>query len=164
MTCGPERHHRRSIRLRGYDYAQAGAYFVTACIQERAHLLGEVASNEVRLSDAGQMVERWWQELEHKFPGAETDTFVVMPNHVHGIIVITEGGHPRRGAPTNDAPTGRGRPCVAALSPCECGNAQADVGGHHGLVQDDDHQRIYSWGQRAGVAALPRQVLATELL
>ena len=100
MTCDPERHHRRSIRLRGYDYAQAGAYFVTACIQERAHLLGEVASNEVRLSDAGQMVERWWQELEHKFPGVETDAFVVMPNHVHGIIVITEGGHPRRGAPT----------------------------------------------------------------
>lgn len=59
MTYDPNRDHRRSIRLRGYDYAQTGAYFVTICTQDRHALFGEVDSGALRLNDAGRMVERW---------------------------------------------------------------------------------------------------------
>jgi putative transposase len=86
----PEKHHRRSIRLRGYDYAGQGAYFVTICAQNRACLFGAVAGGEMQLNNAGRMIERWWFELNHKFPTVETDEFVVMPNHFHGIVVIAD--------------------------------------------------------------------------
>lgn len=84
----PDIHHRRSIRLNDYDYSQAGAYFVTACNQGRESLLGEVMDGEMILNDAGRMVEQWWLELNNKFPDIKTDTFMVMPNHFHGIIMI----------------------------------------------------------------------------
>ncbi len=83
-----ERHHRRSIRLDGYDYSQEGAYFLTICVQDRESLFGEVVDDAVKLNEAGQMVEKWWQELSHKFPQVEIDENVVMPNHFHGVLVI----------------------------------------------------------------------------
>ena len=89
MPYDPARHHRRSIRLRGYDYARAGAYFVTIVMQGRECLLGNVAEGEMALNDAGRMIEKWWLELNHKFPSVDTDEYVVMPNHFHGIVVIT---------------------------------------------------------------------------
>jgi len=88
MTYDPERHHRRSLRLKGYDYTHAGAYFVTICTQNRECLFGEVVDGEMRLNDAGRMVEKWWAELNNKFPNIETDENIVMPNHFHGIVVI----------------------------------------------------------------------------
>lgn len=88
-------HHRRSLRLKGYDYAQAGAYFVTLCTQDRACLLGSMVDEEVRLSDAGSMVQAVWDELPDHYAGIETDAFVVMPNHIHGIITINGRGEPR---------------------------------------------------------------------
>jgi REP element-mobilizing transposase RayT len=84
----PQWHHRRTIHLKGYDYAQPSAYFVTICTQDRACLFGEVVDGQVRLNDAGRMVQRWWDELNRKFPHIRTDAFVVMPNHIHGIVVI----------------------------------------------------------------------------
>lgn len=89
----PDTYHRRSIRLRGYDYAQAGAYFVTICTQGRACFFGEVVNGEMRLNDAGWVVTRWWTELVHAFAAVETDAYVVMPNHMHGIIVIHADHH-----------------------------------------------------------------------
>ena len=88
MRYDPERHHRRSIRLRGYDYRAVGAYFITIVAQDRACLFGEVVDGEMRLSEAGRMVERWWLELNCRFPHVLTDAYVVMPNHFHGIVVI----------------------------------------------------------------------------
>jgi len=85
-------HHRRSIRLRGYDYSQAGAYFVTICAQDRACVFGDVKDGKMRLNDAGRMVEKWWVELNHKFPAVQTDEYIVMPNHFHGIVVIQPVG------------------------------------------------------------------------
>jgi len=79
---------RRSIRLKGYDYSQAGAYFVTICTQNRLHLFGEITNDEMVLNDAGMMVVKWWNELENKYPDIELDEFAVMPNHFHGIIQI----------------------------------------------------------------------------
>jgi len=89
MKYDPVKHHRRSIRLHGYDYATPGAYFVTLCVQNRECLLGEIrAAGEMRLNEAGRMIEKWWLELNHKFPNVDTDEYVVMPNHFHGVVVI----------------------------------------------------------------------------
>ena len=83
----PAIHHRRSIRLQGYDYSQAGAYFVTICSQNRRCLFGEIVNGELRLNDAGEMICRWYEELGNKFPDIECDAFVCMPNHVHFVVV-----------------------------------------------------------------------------
>jgi putative transposase len=80
MPYDPNKHHRRSIRLKGYDYSQAGAYFVTMCAQHRELLFVT--------DDVVDMIQRWWDKLPEKFPGVETDAFVIMPNHMHGIIVV----------------------------------------------------------------------------
>ncbi|MBC7232147.1 MAG: hypothetical protein H5T68_02740 [Chloroflexi bacterium] len=93
MTYDLQRHHRRSLRLKGYDYSQAGAYFVTICANHRKCLFGEVVDGEMRMNDAGRMIEKWWLELNRAFPNMETDEYVVMPNHVHGIVVIVGPDH-----------------------------------------------------------------------
>lgn len=87
-----EKQHRRSIRLKGYDYATSGAYFVTIVTQGRECLFGEIVNSETRLNDAGSAIERWWFELNNKFRTVETDDFVIMPNHFHGIVVIADVG------------------------------------------------------------------------
>lgn len=92
MNYDPELHHRRSIRLRGHDYASAHAYFVTICMQDRAPLLGKIIEGTMRLSSGGRTVLDWWQELPRKFPSVDPDAFVIMPNHFHGIIVIRPVG------------------------------------------------------------------------
>lgn len=92
MTKDPVQHHRRSIRLKEYDYSLEGDYFVTICVNRRACIFGEVASYEMVLNPVGQMVARWWDELNRKFAFVQTDAFVVMPNHVHGIINIQPVG------------------------------------------------------------------------
>lgn len=79
---------RRSIRLRAYDYTQAGAYFVTICTHDRVCCLGEVVNNEMRLNDSGRRVHEQWHALPHRFSQVKPDTFVVMPNHIHGIFFI----------------------------------------------------------------------------
>jgi REP element-mobilizing transposase RayT len=80
--------HRRSIRLRGYDYTQAGAYFVTICTQDRACLFGEIIDGQMRLNAPGQIVHDEWLRTGALRPNVELDAFVVMPNHFHGIIVL----------------------------------------------------------------------------
>jgi putative transposase len=92
---------RQSPRLSGYDYSEPGVYFVTVCVKDRLSLFGEAVDGTMRLNQAGQMIGRWWQELERKFPSVKIDEYhVVMPNHFHGIVFIseqsrsiTEGGH-----------------------------------------------------------------------
>lgn len=95
MTYNPEIHHRRSVRLKGYDYSAGGAYFVTICIQDRLLLFGDVVQGEMKMNDAGRMVLSVWNELPQYGPGIAVDEFVVMPNHVHGMIVLNVGAGPR---------------------------------------------------------------------
>jgi len=80
--------NRRSIRLKGYDYSGPGAYFVTICTRNRMCMFGHIATGEMRLNDAGQMVQSVWDGIPAHYTGIETDAFVVMPNHVHGIVII----------------------------------------------------------------------------
>jgi REP element-mobilizing transposase RayT len=92
MNYDSTKHHRRAIRLPAYDYAQAGAYFVTVCTQNRECAFGEVVDGEMVLNEPGRMVETVWRELPQHYPGVEVDTLVVMPNHVHGIIMLVGAG------------------------------------------------------------------------
>ena len=85
----PQKHHRRSIRLKGYDYAQAGAYYVTIVVQGRECLFGEIIDGEMHLNEYGEIVQKWWNEIPIHFPNVELGAFIIMPNHVHGIIFIT---------------------------------------------------------------------------
>ena len=78
--------NRKSIRLKGYDYTQAGLYFVTICTQNREHFFGEIKNGQMILNDAGKMIEKWYDELEHKFMDIKCGAMVIMPNHFHCII------------------------------------------------------------------------------
>jgi REP element-mobilizing transposase RayT len=81
-------HKRRSIRLKAFDYSEAGAYFVTVSTHQRQCLLGEVIDGRVQLTAWGGIVAKCWHAIQEHFPEVEPDAFVVMPNHVHGILII----------------------------------------------------------------------------
>ena len=81
----PDIHHRRSIRLKGYDYALEGLYFVTMCVQNRECLFGEIKNDEMVLNDAGRMVEKWYRKTQDKFPDIVCHEMIIMPNHFHCI-------------------------------------------------------------------------------
>lgn len=83
--------NRRSIRLPGYDYAAPGAYFVTICTAGKECLLGDVSEGDMALSDAGRVAAYCWEALPRHFGRLELDAFVVMPNHVHGILILRDG-------------------------------------------------------------------------
>ena len=83
---------RRSIRLKGYDYSREGAYFVTICAQNRKCLFGEIVNGKMVLNDAGRMVESVWNEIPKYYPGIDIDVCQIMPNHIHGIVVIVGAG------------------------------------------------------------------------
>jgi REP element-mobilizing transposase RayT len=92
MTQESDKQQRRSIRLPGYDYAQAGGYFVTIVTRDRECLFGEVIEGKMRPNEFGCIVQAAWSELPDHYQGVQCDVFVVMPNHVHGIIVLVERG------------------------------------------------------------------------
>ncbi|HCX89509.1 MAG: hypothetical protein COW04_01090 [Deltaproteobacteria bacterium CG12_big_fil_rev_8_21_14_0_65_43_10] len=86
MKYNPEKHHRRSIHLKGYDYSQQGGYYMTIVTQNRECLFGDLVDGEMVLNDAGTMIEKWYFELENKFPDIQCDEYVIMPNHFHAVI------------------------------------------------------------------------------
>src|SRR5438045_9025810 len=96
MRYDPDRHHRRSHRLQGYDYSRNGAYFVTICVHNRECLLGEICNETLAFSEIGQAVERIWTEIPERFPSILLDEYVLVPNHLHGILQFTEPGNKHR--------------------------------------------------------------------
>ena len=84
-------HHRKSIRLKGYDYSQAGLYFITICVQDRECLFGKIENGEMILNDAGKMVENEWLKIPNRFTNVHLHEYVVMPNHFHAIMEIAVG-------------------------------------------------------------------------
>lgn len=102
MPYYPDQHQRRSIRVPGYDYSTAGAYFVTICTEGRVCRFGDVSAGGMRLNDAGTGVVSWWSELGNRFPSVHPGEMVVMPNHLHGVLYLhTRGpvGAALRGCP-----------------------------------------------------------------
>ena len=94
VTCPMATHrrypeHRHQLRrLRGYDYSRAGVYFITACTHGRANLFGNIVRHEMRLNIYGRMVQEVWNGLPGHYPHVALDAFVIMPNHIHGIVVL----------------------------------------------------------------------------
>jgi len=93
MSYNPEKHHRRSIRLKGYDYSQPGWYFVTICIQNREMILGNIENGMMILINIGKIINHHWQRQPHIFKNIELDRYQIMPNHLHGIIHIAGVKH-----------------------------------------------------------------------
>ena len=101
MKYDPNIHHRRSIRLRGYDYSQEGLYFITLCTQNRLHLFGKIVDDGqgtmiCSLNEYGGIAEKEWIKTPEIRPNVRLDIFVIMPNHMHGIIEITHRGTTHR--------------------------------------------------------------------
>lgn len=107
MRYDPTRHHRRSVRLPGWDYAAAGWYWAI-CVRDRTPSLGSIAGGVMRLSEAGEVARDCWLEIPRRCSRARLDAFVVMPDHVHGILGLC-------GAPPPRHPEADGRPGPASL-------------------------------------------------
>lgn len=90
MKYDPEQHHRRSIRLKEYDYSQSGAYFITICTYNRKCSFGEIVNGEMQLNEWGTILENELLKTSELRPNVLLDEYVVMPNHFHGIIVIMD--------------------------------------------------------------------------
>jgi putative transposase len=109
-------HHRRSMRLAGYDYAQPGAYFVTMVTHRRLELFGRMVDREMQVFRAGQFAEACWRQIPDHFGHVELGAFVVMPNHVHGILVLKGDMIPQRRGTIYRAPTPAfGRPTPGSI-------------------------------------------------
>ncbi len=92
MVYDPRVHHRRSIRLRGYDYAGGGVYFVTICTAAKNSMFGEVIEGEMILNEAGRLVQKTWNSLTERFRSLVLDAFQIMPNHLHALFALPGPG------------------------------------------------------------------------
>jgi REP-associated tyrosine transposase len=90
MRRSREVHKRRSIRLHAFDYAAPGEYFVTICSHQRECLFGSAVDGEIQLTETGRVIARCWRAIPTHFPNVQVDAFVIMPNHVHGILRIVD--------------------------------------------------------------------------
>jgi len=90
VTYNPDIHHRNSVRLRSYDYRSAGAYFVTICTHQKEAILAEIFDGTASLSSLGNVVKECWQQIPEHFPNVGLDEFIIMPNHLHGILFIND--------------------------------------------------------------------------
>lgn len=137
MKFNPDILHRRSIRLKGFDYSRAGAYFVTACVQHRECLFGSILNGEVVLNDAGRMVKAMWEALPERFQVVQLDKFMVMPNHFHGIIMLNPLHDP------DSINNRRGESCIRPVF-----RIRPDVG--DGMGEKGDHKDRPYCGQFVG--------------
>lgn len=90
MKYDPQKHHRRSIRLKNYDYSQPGSYFITICTQDRECLFGKINNGLMHLNEIGELVKNEWLRTSEIRPNIIVDEFVIMPNHLHGILIIDD--------------------------------------------------------------------------
>ncbi|GAB4318728.1 MAG: transposase [Bacteroidales bacterium] len=154
MKYNPEIHHRpfdraqgrRSIRLRGYDYSRAGAYFITLCAQNREHVFGEIVDGKMILNDAGRVVAESWQWLANQYDYVDLDEWVIMPNHMHGIVLLIDdengGGGSGRGG------SGRGSSRTAPTMPMA---KRKPIGGLVGAFKTVSTKRINQMHGTPGV-------------
>ena len=119
---------RRSIRLRGYDYSKAGAYFLTICTYNRKSLFGEIKKGEMCLNDLGRLLEEEWCKSALVRSEIELDSWVVMPNHLHGIVMITAGDVRVVPDGERDQRTGEGDQPVAPTGGVDTGTRRKSIG------------------------------------
>lgn len=90
MPYNPEIHYCQTIRLKNYNYSQAGVYFITICTKQKQCIFGDIKNGEMRLNALGSIADKCWQEIPQHFPNVALDVYIIMPNHLHGILWITE--------------------------------------------------------------------------
>ena len=114
MEYNPEKHHRRSIRIKNYDYSKNGYYFITICSKDRECIFGNLnvgallacAQNMIELSNAGKILDKHWNNIPNQFENVILDEYIIMPNHIHGIIIIDKDrAHDKDRAQASSAPT-----------------------------------------------------------
>lgn len=120
MSYKPRTCHHRSTRLKEYDYTQAGAYYVSSNTQKRLPMFGNIVDGEMVLNDAGRMVQAVWEEIPAHYPGVEIDEFIVMPDHIHGIVILVESGPSAR-------PQSGPRTCLGEQGPEEPAGEVAQI-------------------------------------
>ena len=143
MKYDPQKHHRRSIRLKGYDYTQPGAYFITICTYQRLHVFGEIINGEMVLNDIGKIARDEWFKTAELRPYVKLyeDEFMIMPNHGHGISWIIENGARQHRAPT-DVIEKFGRPVKGSIPTI----VRADQTHLHGGLDLPDHRKHQAIG------------------
>ena len=107
MKYDPAKHKRRSIRLKGYDYSAPGAYFITICTHQRQCLFGSIVAGQMKLNATGLWVQACWQRLPHHFLTLTLDVFVIMPNHLHGILWLGDTSRNDTSGGNGDGDTSR---------------------------------------------------------
>jgi REP element-mobilizing transposase RayT len=93
---------RKPNRLREYDYSNPAWYFVTICADKHANHFGDIRHEKIYLNDVGKIADKFWNEIPEHFPNAEIDEYIIMPNHIHGIIIINDVGDAKFASPTTD--------------------------------------------------------------
>lgn len=114
-----QKYHRRSIRLNGYNYSSKGLYFVTVCTQDRKCLFGEIIEQQIHLNDYGNIVQNEWLKTPSVRANVVSDEFVIMPNHVHGIIIITDKTDPGDTSKTDRRGVSQYAPTIRFRSPSQ---------------------------------------------
>ena len=141
MTDEPRDHRRRSLRLLGYEYSQAGAYFVTICTQDHRCLFGEIEDGNMRLNDAGTMIHTVWDQIPSHYPGVDIDEFVIMPNHIHGVVIIVGAGP--RACPDSVQPQGVVQDDGSGQPRGRCPYGGDVITGCCSSVQNHDHETVH---------------------
>ncbi len=150
----PNIQKRKSIRLKGYDYSQAGLYFITICVKNRKCLFGKIINTQMILNDAGEMIKKQWEALPERFKNIRLDEYILMPNHFHAILEIVD---------TNEI-NNVGATLVVAqndvVTQNNDSNQNNDVQNNDNITQNDDENVISSIGQPQGIAptANPQQI------
>lgn len=164
MTENHNRHQRHSIRLKGYDYSQVGAYFITIVTHGRACLFGQIvgaglAPAQMRLNEYGQIAHDQWHQIPERYKNIELDQFVVMPNHIHAIIVI-----PALDTPALDE---IGQPVRAGFTPAPfMGTPALDEIGqpHSGQLQSGQPRGLPLRGTMGDIVGAYKSLVANECL
>jgi len=141
MPYNPALHHRRSIRLKGYDYSQAGMYFVTICCQDMKCRFGKIENGEMIINYFGKIAFEEWQNLSERYPNIVLDVFQIMPNHIHGIISIENIGVAVR----------------AGLAPAQSPTANDTVGATLAVAQNGN---LCAQNDKAGASPAPTNDVA----
>ncbi|MGD1862872.1 MAG: transposase [Leptolyngbyaceae cyanobacterium] len=141
MPYNPDKHHRRSLRLPHYDYTSPGAYFITICVHQRQCLFGEIVNGAMQLNEFGEVARSHWLRLPQHRVHVRLDAFVIMPNHMHGIIVLDTSTDPIIGthvgaglAQTSSNPTNNNAPKPAPTAHPQNNDVGLD---RHGLNADE---------------------------
>lgn len=143
----PDDANRRLLRLQGYDYSQAGEYFITVCVRDRAHLFGQVIDSRMRLSPVGEIARHAWRSLQEWFPYVILDCYALMPNHIHGVLLLMPENQfrmePANGGRENKTPAERDSTKTGTPPKSLCSVIQA----YKSAVTREYHQQFSGHGQ-----------------